>query len=161
MRSVTIFATRVSLTALLLGIVVIGSLTIGETSAWGQSGSNPTIAAALQEIRTALENLTSTEQANVRTTPPMSTGSGAQSLLTCSVVNAASVNRRVRIRSVGNPNPLDTTQALAPNQSLSIVVLTVAGSNVHCTFTVLNGTRADIRGSMALSGGVTGVLAAE
>lgn len=169
----------------LFGIIIGTSLLLSSAfAAQGDVPSNPNIFAALQNLQagqaaqnTSLTSLQTTltaiqnaitalapVQSSVRTTPPLiHTGNTFE----CAVTNVSAAARSVRIEAISVPGAiLLASQVVAvPPGDGSQIFVTQATSRTICRFTVLDGTRSDIRASAHVLGGSLGessvALAAE
>lgn len=149
---------------LLLGVaLVVGPALARDTSAQSEGGGPPAVLSILHDLQRALAGLQSSvdalgapDQTNVRTTPPLfAPGGDFAAGVSCSAVNIADAPRTIRTEAIGLQFPIDQTFTLQPGLTL-VVSGFGRGSGAYCRFTVLDGTRADIRGSMSQSsGGVT------
>lgn len=143
----------------LLGAIVIFAAT---TSA--QGGANPVQAIqhaivelqnAVNALQTSVNALSAPEQNNVRITPPLFAPGGAFAAPAgCIVLNVSDGARQIRFQIVGTEFPKDETITLGAGGTMFQSALG-RGGTVYCRFTVLDGTRADIRGSLTVGVGIT------
>jgi hypothetical protein len=138
-------------------------MTAGKASAQGSNNGNPTILQAVQNlqgsvnalqstvnnIQTDVAALTASEQSNVRVTPGLFLEPN-QSLL-FSVTNVGSVPHKIKVERVdrlGNIDVIISGETLQPSHSTDGNVGTVSFvGSYYLKFTVLDGSRADIRAS--------------
>jgi len=105
---------------------------------------------ALSDIQNSLNSLGTAGQSNVRFTPPVFILPPDSAV--CFVVNVSTVNRSVhtqlvdRFGSTLNESTLTVQPGAAVNAALSAAV--GAGDFVHCNFTVVGGSRTDIRAAL-------------
>jgi hypothetical protein len=155
--------TRVLSPLVLVGAVVAGYLMTGQVSAQGsaESQGNPTILAAvheiqhtlvnfqatLSELQTAIDALGTPAAGNVRWTPALNANSEA---VTCAAFNVSDTPRKIRLELLGvGAGGLDETFEVAAGSTLAATKVVLGF--VHCKFTVVDGTIADIRGSIVLA----------
>jgi hypothetical protein len=162
---------------IIAGAVVVASLAGGVVSAQTGNNGNPTILQVLESVQTRLGSLTQSVQtslaglqttltsiqsslvnlqafalSNVRFTHPIFIGDN-QGVL-CSVTNVASDDRTVKVEVLNGTgasallsgNPL-FTQTLQPGY-VSAGSVGLARGSYYCKFTILDGTRNDIRASL-------------
>jgi len=115
--------------------------------------------AALQE---SLDALSPPAQSNVRFTPTMNQN-GVDGHF-CNVVNVSDTTRTVRIQAIRRPTSvappvtvIDSTAAVEPQARFRTAAITT--ESFHCVFTVIDGSRADIRAAIWVQGSNTGLLA--
>jgi hypothetical protein len=154
--------------ASLLGAILIGGLMAGPVKA---QSNNPLD--ALLAMMTSLQNSVNAlqasmnasiapAQANVRITPVLGSSSHDVS---CTVVNVSASTRTIRIENIGVVvEPLVTTDPMSPGAIFAIIRPDATGP-FYCRFTVIDGTRTDIRGSIRVKSSASlepgTVLAAE
>ena len=139
-------------------IVVVGATTNAQDS---QNPIQSLFAAIAQlqnsvnAVQASLDVLSAPDQHNVRITPPLFVPGGvAVQSAGCAVLNVSDVARQVRLQIVGTQFPVDDTTTLFPGGARFVSSLG-RGSTAYCKFTVLDGTRADIRGSLTVGAGIT------
>jgi hypothetical protein len=141
----------------LLVIMVAGYLMSERASAQPGPPTNPVLAAIqeLQQTIVTLQNsvnalqasvdaLGAPSQVNFRWTPAANVGN---SRLECIVVNISDVQKtiHVELKNRDGSNETEATVDLAPGAASS-AVNKISSGELHCKFTVISGTRADIRG---------------
>jgi len=136
----------------LLGAILFGGLMAGPVKA---QSNNPldalqTAIAALQTsvnaLQASMNALIAPAQANVRITPLLESSSQDVS---CSVVNVSASTRTIRIENLGVGEPLVSTDPIPPG-AIFAIIRPDTGGRFYCRFTVIDGTRADIRGSIGV-----------
>jgi hypothetical protein len=114
------------------------------------NNGNPTILQALQDLQNSVNALSAPQQANVRFTPPVFIL--APDLGVCKVVNVSAVTQTVQIqaRDAVGQVLFDSGNISLPSGQVVGPVVSGAGGNVSCKFTVVGGSRTDIRGALAV-----------
>ena len=152
----------------LASLAAVGALA-GTLSA--QGSGNPTILQAVQALQGTVNSLSATIDAlvttvngintsitpgNVRFTP--ATQVAAPDSVACVVTNVSAVTHTVNLEllSGGGGFPLyNVPQTVFPGGSLGISFAPVATSLLSCKFTVTDGTKNDILGSLIVYAGAT------
>lgn len=162
---------RKIIVALIVGTVATAGIAAAQQGGAGGAGgnsSNPSILAAIQSLRTDLtgslntlfqmlqsiqtsvSNLQPAAISNVRVTPPLFIGDNQS--LACLVINASATPKHLKaelLRANGSVHStfLSGNFALNPGESSGGSVAALA-SSYACKFTVLDGNRNDIRGTL-------------
>ena len=145
--------TRTSVLVIIMLLAIVGSAITVSTA--DDNNGNPAILAAVQGLAAQVTNLqnsvnalTSPPQANVRFTPQVAQKSPFDDIF-CSVVNVTSVTRTVRLQEIDNGVVLfDTGNFSLPAGSEYNVGAPQAVFTAFCKFTVVDGSRTDIRASV-------------
>jgi hypothetical protein len=155
--------------AVLAALVIVASLAMRLSAQDGNSG-NPTVLGAVQAIQSTLNGLVGTVESlettlnnhiagdapgNTRITPPVVGFPPDTIFCTATNVSATSKNLRVQVINANNGAMLFDTGATgfptSPNGSTAGSAASgVGGTRAICKFTVVNGTKDDIRGALAL-----------
>ena len=119
---------------------------------------------AIASLQTAVQALTPPAASNLRFTPPIFL-SDNQGIL-CAVTNVATASRTIKVELIRQSGAVQSTFLsgnfpLDPGETSAGSIAPPAGP-YYCRYTVLNGTRADIRGTAEslLGGGAIGVAVA-
>ena len=143
----------------LLGAVLIGGLMAAPVRA---QANNPldvllvmvtALRTSVNALQTSVNLLIPPTETNVRITPPVL--STSDDTVRCTLFNASNSNRTIRRQIFGGDEEYDNTMIDVPPGFLSTVSLR-GFALTYCKLTVINGTRADIRGTLQVSviGGV-------
>ena len=152
-------------------IISTSLLSLSAFAAQGDVPSNPNIWAAVQDlqasqasqnaaltalqttlasIQTTVNSLIPPAQGQVRQSPPLFFASAGGNTIACPVTNVASASREVNIEYVqGSTGAVVSTigAVLEPGRTRMSAFVGFASDNYYCRFTVLDGTRSDIRAS--------------
>jgi hypothetical protein len=115
------------------------------------------VADALSELETKVDNIGATVESNVRASAPIFAAGGTGAVgLACPASNISDETKTIHIELISFGGVIDqenlTLQAGGHAQTVTARGL---GSTAYCKFTVLDGTREDIRGAMTVGGGFT------
>jgi len=125
-------------------LVVILAILGGAVAVRGQNGADSGVPGLVRQV---LQMLKAANQVNVRFTPPADVAPA--DFLVCEVANVASLTRRVEIVIIGDTFTFPFAEDVEAGNSTEWSI-TEASGRYHCKFTVVDGTRADIRGSLAI-----------
>jgi hypothetical protein len=141
----------------LLVTIVAGYLMSERASAQPGPPSNPVLAAiqemqqtivtlqnSVNALQASVDALGAPSQVNFRWTPAANVGN---SRLECIVVNISDVQKtiHVELKNRDGSNETEAMVNLAPGAASS-ALNQISSGELHCKFTVIGGTRADIRG---------------
>jgi len=128
----------------LLGAILVGGLMAAPVKA---QSNNPldVLLAMMTALRTNVNALLSIAQTNVRITPVAPTISQE---VGCYAVNVSAGPRTIRFEIHGRGEPDITTTTLAPGAIHLVDEFFDVSFAAYCKFVVMDGTRADIRGSI-------------
>jgi hypothetical protein len=107
---------------------------------------------AISDVQTAIGHVAASDQANVRTTPPfpVTTSAGAE----CSLTNVSSIAHTVKAElrdGLGNVTK-SVTGTVAAGTIGVLQAPNISGQRYYCQFTVVDGSRTDIRGTAFVMG---------
>jgi hypothetical protein len=149
--------------AALAVLFVVASLAVRLSAAPDDNNGNPTILAAVLAVQSSLNGLVTTlnnfiaasAPGNTRITPPVVAFAPDTIFCTATNVSAASKNIRVQVINANTAATLFDTGAagspVSPNLSTAgSAAGGAAGTRAICKFTVVNGTKDDIRAVLAL-----------
>jgi hypothetical protein len=117
------------------------------------NNGNPTILQAVRDLQNSVNQLTARQQASVRFTPPVFIQTPDQG--SCKVVNVTAVTLTVQIQSRDAVGAVlfDTGNiSLGSGEVVGSVIPSggIGPGHVSCKFTVVGGSRTDIRGALAV-----------
>jgi hypothetical protein len=152
----------------LAALVVVAGLAVRLSAAPGDNNGNPTILEAVLAVQSTLNGLvgtvdslvTATAPGNTRATPPVVAFTPDTIFCTATNISATSKNIRVQVINANLGTILSDTGAAgtptSPNTSTAgSTAAGAGGTRAICKFTVVNGTKDDIRGVLALFSGAT------
>ena len=115
---------------------------------------------ALSNIQDSLNSLSAAGHSNVRFTPPALVDGISNDTASCRVVNVSDATQTVRaqlIRSDGTVQKDTGNIPLAAGKELETSIENLGFLKVYCKFTVVGGSRTDIRGTLAVFGAFSGI----
>ena len=133
-------------------LFVIGIATAGPVFA--QTPSILQILARLQAsvdaVQASLDALSAPSEVNFRLTPPVLRFQGDEGVSNCFVTNVSSATKNIRIQSLDRTGAVSfqNENPIAAGASFWFGVVNLEAT--RCKFTVLDGTRSDIRGSIVV-----------
>jgi hypothetical protein len=140
--------------ASLLGAILLGGLMAAPVKA---QANNPldvllvmvtALRTSVNALQVSVNLLVAPTLANVRITPPLMVG--PDDYVECSMLNVSSSAHTVRIVVIGAVTPEDRTFELSPGEQNAALTQGTHGGLVYCKYTVINGTRADIRAALRI-----------
>ena len=144
----------------IVGLIGTGSVVSGQQPAGGLPNIGEQILAALGALQASVDALGAVAESTVRTTPAVF----IEHTVRCTATNVSSEPRTIKIETVSglSGTVLATlNDPFAAGQAGTVSFFDVAGGGTrYCRFTVLDGTRADIRGSLASESASNGLLVA-
>jgi hypothetical protein len=153
-------------TALCCIITALAGLRTARLNAQVSNPGNPTLLNTLQliqsavdavhtvvlDVQAAIAHVAAPDQANVRTTPPfpVTTSAGAE----CSLTNVSTTAHTVKTELIdGQSNVTKSTTASVAAGFIGVLqVPNISGQRYYCKFTVIDGSRTDIRGTAFVMG---------